>query len=101
MTKNMKKVALVGCEFASRALFILAVGDLAAACKARVKSPVGRVAIDVATGVVVGLHALYRDDLVSSRLDRIEAEPDPAPVADAEQSPDDWTGDEAPFVPEE
>ena len=101
MTKTTKKVALVGCEFASRALFILAVGDLAAALKQRTKSSVGRVAIDVATGVVVGLHALDRDDLVSSRLARIEAEPDPAPVAEPSPDPDDWTGDEGPFVFEE
>ena len=101
MNKNMKKVALVGCEFASRALFIIALGDLSRELKRRTNSSVARVAIDIATGVAVGLHALYRDELVSSRLDRIEAEPDPAPVAEASPDPDDWTGDEAPFVPEE
>lgn len=100
MKKNTRKAFVVAAELCSRALFVLAVGDLAAACKRRTSSPAARVAIDVATGVVVGLHALYRDDLVSSRLERIEQEPDPAPSGAAE-SPDDWTGDEAPFVEEE
>lgn len=99
MKKNTRKAFVVAAEFCSRALFVLAVGDLAAACKRRTSSPAARVAIDVATGVVVGLHALYRDDLVSSRLEQIEAEPDPAPVA--AESPADWNGDEAPFVEEE
>ena len=99
MKKTTKKLAVVGCEFASRALFILALGDLSRALKQRTSSSAARVAIDVATAVVVGIHALYRDELVSSRLERIEAEPDPAPAAEA--SPDDWNGDEAPFVEEE
>lgn len=106
MKKSTKKLAVLGCEFASRALFVIALGDLSRELKQRTSSSAVRVAIDIATGVAVGLHALYRDDLVSSRLERIEAEPDPAPVADAEQSPlherqDDWTGDEAPYVEEE
>lgn len=101
MKKTSKKLALVGCEFASRALFVIALGDLSRELKRRTSSSVGRVAIDIATGVAVGLHALYRDDLFSSRLERIEAEPDPAPVAEASPDPDDWTGDEAPYVEEE
>ena len=102
MKKNVKKVLVVVSEFAGQFLFTKAVGDLAAACKARVESPVGRVAIDVASGVVVGLHAAYRGGLLDSRLGRIEAEPDPAPVAEPSPDPDDdWTGDEAPFVEEE
>ena len=101
MTKTTKKVALVGCEFASRALFILALGDLSRALKQRTSSSAARVAIDIATGVAVGLHAAYRGGLLESRMERIEAEPDSAPVAEASPDPDDWTGDEAPFVPEE
>ena len=100
MKKNMKKLVVVAGEFAGHLLFTRAVGDLAAACKARVESPVGRTLIDVASGVVVGLHAAYRGGLLDSALERIEAEPDPAPSV-ADPSPDDWTGDEAPFVPEE
>ena len=101
MRKSTKKLAVWGCEFASRALFVLAVGDLAAALKQRTSSPAGRVAIDIATGVAVGLHAAYRGGLLESRLERIEAEPDPDPAAEASPDPDDWTGDEAPYVEEE
>lgn len=102
MKKSTKKLVVVGAEFCSRALFVLALGDLSRELKQRTSSSAARVAIDIATSVVVGLHALYRDDLVSSRLDRIEAEPDPAPVAaESSPDPDDWTGDEAPFVEEE
>lgn len=98
MKKNTRKALVVAAEFCSRALFVIALGDLSRELKRRTSSSVARVAIDVATGVAVGIHALYRDDLVSSRLEQIEAEPDPAPAA---ESPDDWTGDEAPFVEEE
>lgn len=101
MKKSTKKLAVWGCEFASRALFVLAVGDLAAALKQRTKSSAARVAIDIATGVAVGLHAAYRGGLLESRLERIEAEPDPAPAAEVSPDPDDWTGDEAPYVEEE
>ena len=102
MNKNMKKFFVVAADFCGQALFVLAVGDLAAACKARVESPVGRTLIDVASGVAVGLHAAYRGGLLESRLERIEAEPDPAPDAEASPDPDDdWTGDEAPYVEEE
>lgn len=98
MKKNTRKALVVAAEFCSRALFVIALGDLSRELKRRTSSPAARVAIDVATGVAVGIHALYRDDLVSSRLEQIEQEPDPAPAA---ESPDDWTGDEAPFVEEE
>ena len=101
MNKNMKKLVVVAGEFAGHILFTKAVGDLAAALKERTDSPALRCLIDIGSGVVVGLHAASCGGRVESSLERIEAEPDPAPVADAEQSPDDWTGDEAPFVPEE
>ena len=101
MNKNAKKVLVVVGEFAGQFLFTKAVGDLAAALKERTDSQALRCLIDIGSGVVVGVHAAYRGGLLDSRLSRIEAEPDPAPVADAEQSPDDWTGDEAPFVEEE
>ena len=100
MNKNTKKFFAVAAELCSRTLFVLAVGDLAAACKQRTSSAAGRVAIDIAAGVAVGLHAAYRGGLLDSRRERSEAEPDPAPSVAAE-SPDDWTGDEAPFVEEE
>ena len=96
MKKSTRKAFVVAAEFCSRALFVIALGDLSRELKRRTSSSVAHVAIDVATGVAVGIHALYRDDLVSSRLEQIEAEP----VA-ASSDPDDWTGDEAPFVEEE
>lgn len=99
MNKNMKKLVVVAGEFAGHILFTKAVGDLAAALKERTDSPALRCLIDIGSGVVVGLHAASCGGRVDSRLNRIEAEPDPAPAA--EPSPDDWTGDEAPFVEEE
>lgn len=91
MNKNAKKFFAAAADFCGQALFVLAVSDLAAACKARVESPVGRTLIDVAAGVVVGLHAAYRGGLLESAPAVEEPSPDP----------DDWTGDEAPFVEEE
>ena len=100
MKKNMKKLVVVAGEFAGHLLFTRAVGDLAAALKERTDSQALRCLIDIGCGVAVGLHAAYRGGHVESALERIEAEPDPAPSV-ADPSPDDWTGDEAPFVPEE
>lgn len=100
MKKNMKKVVVVVGEFAGHLLFTKAVGDLATAIKERTDSQALRCLIDIGSGVVVGLHAASCGGRVNSSLDRIEAEPDPAPVA-ASSDPDDWTGDEAPFVEEE
>ena len=102
MKKTSKKLFVVAADFCSHALFIWAVGDLAAALKERTDSRALRTLIDVASGVAVGVHAAYRGGLLDSRLSRIEAEPDPAPAAEASPDPDDdWTGDEAPFVEEE
>lgn len=100
MKKNMKKLVVVAGEFAGHLLFTRAVGDLAAALKERTDSQALRCLIDIGSGVVVGLHAASCGGRVESSLERIEAEPDPAPSV-ADPSPDDWTGDEAPFVPEE
>ena len=100
MKKNMKKLVVVAGEFAGHLLFTRAVGDLAAALKERTDSQAFRCLIDIGSGVVVGLHAASCGGRVESSLERIEAEPDPAPSV-ADPSPDDWTGDEAPFVPEE
>ena len=100
MKKNMKKLVVVAGEFAGHLLFTRAVGDLAAALKERLGIRALRCLIDIGSGVVVGLHAASCGGRVESSLERIEAEPDPAPSV-ADPSPDDWTGDEAPFVPEE
>ena len=102
MKKNMKKLVVVAGEFAGHLLFTRAVGDLAAALKERTDSQALRCLIDIGSGVVVGLHAASCGGRVESSLERIEAEPDPAPVAaEASPDPDDWTGDEAPYVEEE
>ena len=101
MKKSTRKFVAAAADFCSQALFVLAVTDLVAACKERTESPALRTLLDIGGGVVVGLHAAYRGGLLESSLDRIEAEPDPAPVAATSPDPDDWTGDEAPFVEEE
>ena len=102
MKKSVKKVLVVVSEFAGQFLFTKAVGDLATALKERTDSQALRCLIDIGSGVVVGLHAASCGGRVESSLERIEAEPDPAPVAaEASPDPDDWTGDEAPFVEEE
>lgn len=102
MKKTTKNFFVAAADFCGQALFVLAITDLVAACKARVESPVGRTLLDIGGGVAVGLHAAYRGGLFDSALERIEAEPDPAPsVAEASPDPDNWTGDEAPFVEEE
>ena len=102
MKKSTRKFVAAAADFCSQALFVLAVSDLTAALKERTESPALRTLLDIGGGVVVGLHAAYRGGLLESSLDRIEAEPDPAPaVAATSSDPDDWTGDEAPFVEEE
>ena len=101
MKKSTKKFFAAAADFCSQALFVVAVTDLVAGLKERTESPALRTLLDIGGGVVVGLHAAYRGGLLESSLDRIEAEPDPAPVAVASPDPDDWTGDEAPFVEEE
>lgn len=101
MNKNVKKLVVFTSEVAGHLLFTKAVVDLAAALKERTDSQALRCLVDIGSGVVVGLHAASCGGRAEAALDRIEAEPDPAPVAATSPDPDDWTGDEAPFVEEE